>query len=367
MKSSDIVKIENLSNTSDIYTIRWQMTYLCNYSCDFCIQGNKKQHIDKSREESIEDREKICNNIIQLIEKKLNGKYKEISIYLIGGEITILKDFLKILKKLLDCSFDGRIKIHITTNLSTDKKTLEEIVRLLKREYEHERYVIMSASFYKDYVSEEDFMEKVGILCKKEKTIRRILRTNKLYKKIKKWRKKKKTNQEQNKKGKLHVNVNYPICTDDEYKSYLKFKRKYLGRARNINYIIIRNYSKSISEKLKNKLKKHTKQRGMLKVSTINKKVYYFLNMSTIALQLKNEKQFNPRGYLCDIGINSITISNLGIASRCLACPDKTVIGDMKTGILSELPTEKLICTLDNCNCTYYGTIETNSNIQDKN
>ena len=47
MKSSDIIKIENLSNTKDVFVIRWRVTYLCNYNCDFCMQRDKENIIEK--------------------------------------------------------------------------------------------------------------------------------------------------------------------------------------------------------------------------------------------------------------------------------------------------------------------------------
>ena len=360
MRSSDIVKIENLSNTKDVFTIRWQMTYLCNYSCDYCIQGNKNEHVEKSKGESAEIREKICNNIIKLIETKVNKNYKSVFIYLIGGEITILKDFLKILDKLINCKFEGQVKIHINTNLSTDKNVLEEIVKLMNKKFEYERYLTITASYYKEYVTEEEFMEKLGILYKKEKKIRSFLKTKKIYKKFKKWRNKKIQSPIKNSKGIIHVNVNYPICVDEEYKMYLKFRRKYIRNAKIINYIVIRNYYKSISEELKNKLKKRSPQKDHIKVTTNNKKDYYLSNTNKISLLLENEKHFNPKGYLCDIGINSINISNLGIVSRCLACESKTIIGDMKEDVLKNLPNNKLICTQNKCNCSYYGLIEKN-------
>ena len=76
MNSEDIVRIENLSNKNDTFIIRWNITYLCNYNCDFCIQGNKKQHIEKSKGESIEIRNKICNNLITFIEEKINKIFR---------------------------------------------------------------------------------------------------------------------------------------------------------------------------------------------------------------------------------------------------------------------------------------------------
>ena len=361
MKSSDIIRIENLSRKENVYTIRWNMTYLCNYNCDFCIQGNKNSHISKSKEESKEVRKKICNNLINFIETKINRKYNTLLIYLIGGEITILSDFFEILKKIVECKFEGNIEIQITTNLSTDKKILKSIVDLFQKEYEYGRYLIISASFYKEFTTEKDFIEKVSILYKKQELIRKILiklRKNIFLRKIKMYFKKNSNSTEKKyRKGRIDVNINYPICIDSDYKNYLKFKRKYNGKAKYINFIIIRNYKKEISEKLRNKLNKYKYDKESIKVVNNIGEIYYLSSMNKISLKLEGEKDFNPNGYLCDVGINSISINNLGVVSRCVSCPNKTIIGNMLDGIF-DLPIQKLKCPQFSCNCSYYGVIE---------
>ena len=164
MKSKDIVKVENLSVKDDVFMIRWCMTYLCNYYCDFCIQGNKSKHIENSKGESKEIREKICNNIIKFIEEKLNGKYKTIKIFLLGGEVTVLEDFVEIVKKLIQCKFKGTVKIHITTNLSIKENALNSLIEIFNKQYDYPRLLEISADFYKDFANEEEFIRKVKIL-----------------------------------------------------------------------------------------------------------------------------------------------------------------------------------------------------------
>ena len=40
------------------------------------------------------------------------------------------------------------------------------------------------------------------------------------------------------------------------------------------------------------------------------------INNNNISLMLENEESFNSKGYLCDVGIKNINISNEGIVSR---------------------------------------------------
>ena len=71
----EIIKIENISRSNNYYVIRWNMTKICNYYCDFCIQGNKEKHIIDSKGEK-KKRKIICEKIVKFIEKELNGKHK---------------------------------------------------------------------------------------------------------------------------------------------------------------------------------------------------------------------------------------------------------------------------------------------------
>lgn len=364
MKSEDIIKIENLSVLDDVFIIRWNMTYLCNYNCDFCIQGNKEKHIENSKEESQETREKIVNNLVKFIETKLNKKYKKIQIFLIGGEITILKDFLDVVTKLVECKFEGTIEIHITTNLSTKEEILNSLVELFNRKNPYPRILEISASFYKNFANEEEFAKKVKLLYGKNKiknkTIGKLFNNRALVNKLKKILGKKLYNKGKkiaNKIEPIHVNINYPLCSDEDYKDYLEFVKKYNNIARKIGFIIIREYKTSISEKLKKKIDKKYYKSDMIRVTTKDNKQYSLSNTNKIGLLLDGEPHFKPKGYLCDAGMNNISIDNLGIVSRCSTCKNSTIIGDMKIDTI-DLPDKEMICGANRCSCNYYRKIQ---------
>ncbi len=327
MKSKDIIKVENLK-TKDKFIIRWNVTLLCNYYCDFCIQGDKEKHLEKAKGESKEIREKICNNLIKFIETKINKKYKHLDIDLIGGEITILPDFIEIIQKIVKSKFEGEIKIHITTNLSADKEILKKLSNIFNKKYKYKRRLTISASYYKEFANEKEFIDKAKI---------------------------------------IGCHVNYPLCTDEDYLKYLEFKNKYKKQVKDINFIIIKKYKTEISQELKQKIveESNIKKKNNIKVTFNNNEIYYFVNNNKISLKLEDEEIFNSNGYLCDAGIHNITISNLGVVSRCVSCEKKTIIGDIRENII-DLPTEKLICPSNQCNCSSYRIIE-KGDIDEKN
>lgn len=359
MKSEDIIKIENFEKR-DGFTIRWNLTYLCNYRCDFCIQGNLKSHIDKSKDESIEIRKKICNNLITLIEGKLGNEFDTIEIYLIGGEITILPDFLEIIEKIVNCKFRGKIIIRVTTNLSTKMEVLKKLMEIFNQKREAVREIRIKASYYKEFADEAKFMEKIKILNAKNK-FSKFSKIKKIYKnfkrKFKRFKKIKIVNKIENKMQNVHVGVGYPLCNDNDYYEYLKFKKRNKKYIREIYFIVIKGYKTSISDKLKKKILKDNKQDKNIKVTFKNGETYYCSNNNKISLKLDGEERFNSRGYLCDIGINSISISNVGIVSRCTSCKSETIIGNMINGNVN-IPKEKFLCPSNSCNCSYYGIIE---------
>lgn len=362
MKNQDIIRIENLYNKTDTFIIRWNITYLCNYSCEFCVQGNKKKHIKKSIGENQEIRSKICDNLVTFIEKKINKQYKYLKIYLIGGEVTILKDFPELLKKLVECKFEGDIKFHITTNLSAPNEVWNYLVELFSKKYKYGRTLEVSASYYKEYTDETTFINKVNILYKKKDNSKNnILNKKNIFKMIKKILKKHpvKNNIVKNMANKIQpiqVSIGYPICTDEEYEEYKEFKNKYSDNAKNINFIVIRDYKKSISEKLKKTLN-NVDILKRIKITLDNKKVYYVSDTNKISLYLDDGQQFNPKGYLCDAGIKNISIDVLGRVSRCASCKEQTIIGNIKEKI-PDIPAEKIVCPSNKCNCSYYNIIE---------
>ena len=97
MKSRDILRVEVGDTSRKTFVIRWRMTHLCNYYFDFCIQGDKQRHLARAKGESAQIREKICTNLLSFMENQLDGRVEKIVLYLVGGEVTVLPDFLSIL------------------------------------------------------------------------------------------------------------------------------------------------------------------------------------------------------------------------------------------------------------------------------
>ena len=350
MKSCDVVRIDNIAKRSGII-IRWHITSLCNYQCDFCIQGDRKRHIEKSKGESPELRKNICNKLIDYIENEINGKYKLINLYLIGGEITILPDFLDIVNKIVNCKFKGKITIRITTNLSTKTEILEQLSNIFKSKPKRKLSVL--ASYYKEFSNEDEFIEKIKLINKKNK-FKNVPFSNKLQNKIDFIRR------VRFEYGNLNIraSIGYPLCNDKDYDDYLEFKKRNRIYADSISFIIIKGYKTSISEEIKGKILKNSNGK-CIRVKFNNGKVYYFENTNKIALKLDNEDSFNPKGYLCDTGIRSISIDNLGNISRCTSCKKASYIGNILTDGV-KLMTDKFICPSNSCGCTYFKSIRKN-------
>lgn len=338
IKNEDIKKVENIKFNEDTYTIRWNVTKICNYNCDFCIQGNRKKHLEDSKGESYELRKKICDNIIEFIETKINKKFSKLRIYLIGGEVTILKEFIEILEKFSNCKFEGTMEIHITTNLSCSKKTLEKIKTIVKenKNKKYIRNIEISASYYKQFTTEKEFIRQIKTL-RKNNLLNYISKKHRL-------------------KSNFRIKLTYPLITDEDYKKYLIFKIKNLIYADGIGYIYIRNYKKEISPKLKEKLSKKNKTYRM-KVTMKNNEVYYFKTPSEIKFLTENNEPFNPYGMICDTGIYNISISNVGVISRCPSCSKKTEIGSIFDKNI-DLITKPTCCPSYKCDCSFSKKIE---------
>lgn len=337
MKSTDILRVENLQMDNKTYIIRWQVTYLCNYYCDFCVQGNKEYHLQRAKGESAQIREMICRKLIILMEEQLNEKAEVIQLYMIGGEVTILKDFLPILSRLLEVKFNGMLEIHITTNLSIDIKTCKKLVIMLKGK--KNRRLTLSCSYYKEFTDEKTFFKKIDILT------RRNIRQE-LLKKI------------------LHYRANipkiiigYPLSQDEDYEQYKQFIQDHMKYVDLIKYIVIRNYKTSISKSVKEKLRSTKEPKKNIKVTLKDGRTEYFDENSHIGLILDNELCFQPNGFLCDIGMRNITIDPQGNMSYCTSATQETMFGN----ICSDTPCflkEKMRCPAKACPCSYYSCIE---------
>ena len=124
------------------------MTTLCNYQCTFCIQGNPEEHARQARGESAELRNSICDKIVKLVESAEN-QYRAVNVSLIGGEVTILKDFPDILARLVRSDFSGDMRFSITTNFSAAPDYYQCLIKPFQTADSHKNRVLsLSASFY---------------------------------------------------------------------------------------------------------------------------------------------------------------------------------------------------------------------------
>lgn len=339
MKNQDIVKIENLKIKPNTYIIRWNVTKICNYYCDFCIQGDKNKHLQDYQGETETLRLEICDKIIDFIENKVSKQYKNIKLFLIGGEVTVLKEFIKILQKIVDSKFKGNIEIHIKTNLSCNKQVLKNMVKLFSSK---NRYIVISASYYKEFTTEKEFIKKIKYLHY----------TNAFGKHLKRMRLPKIFTSYN-----VKVGVCYPLFTEDDYALFLNFKEKYSKYANFIKYIVIRNYKTVISEEFKEKLCLINNENKNIIVTLKDGSTQYFSGTPRISLAVKKTRHFNPYGMLCDSGVHNLSIGNLGDISRCPSCKEKTRVGNILKNEI-DLLTDKFLCPSHSCNCNYYRIIE---------
>lgn len=332
MNNDDIIKIESINNND--FIIRWKLTSLCNYNCSFCIQGNKQRHINESKKESIKIRENICKNLIKFIENKLNGKYKKLRIVLIGGEVTILKDFLDILEKLINCKFNNNIVINITTNASFDKLFIKKLKKIVYSKTKNMRKLNISCSFYNEYTTDKDLINKLKLLSKKS-----IL--NRIYS-----------------KNILSTSIGYPIKNNKDFNDYLVFKKKYSKYVSNINYILIRGENIKLSKKCIDIINDIENSKNKIyKVTLKNGDISYYSSMRTIGQSIKDFESFNPVNYECDSGISSFSIMTDGKVYRCVREDKRAYIGDLNETYNIELPTDMFNCKYEKCVCSYFKNI----------
>ena len=324
MKNSEIIRIENLKVDSDTFVIKWNMTKLCNYYCKFCIQGSREEHLKKSVKEANNLRKEICSNLINFIENKLNYNYKKLKIILIGGEVTILSDFYDILNKIVKTKYDGYIEIKIKTNLSFNDSLIKKLNNLFLIKNSKKRRLIISASYYKEFTSEKEFINKI-------KKFNRY-KNDFLHRYLLNFR-----------KSNIKVIINYPLIHDSDYDLFLSFKRKYTKIANSISYTIIKNYIYSVSDEIK-KLALSNDNNKDFCVTLSNGEKKYFPNITKIGHAISDSKNvFDPSGYLCDAGVNNLYISNDGRLFRCSKKIDEILSYD--------LIKNNIRCKAHNCNC----------------
>ena len=348
MHSSDIVRIENLVHQKDTFYLEWRVTSLCNYQCDFCIQGDKKTHLKLAAGEKEEVRGAICEKIVSFLDN-LQG-YRTVEISLIGGEVTILKDFPDILERLAGSAFPGRIIFHITTNFSGKAGyycSLYDIVRRCGSK-SAPRILCIVASYYSAY-TEWDVFERKLRAVKRHLRFRRIpdyaaaalrhgISLRRHY--PEQW---------------AYLAAGVPILSDEDFIRYEDWRRGLMGSGISIFAIYIRQYHTDISPENMKKLLRESAARR-LRVTDIRGEETFLENIQALGMELEGTDRFCPYGFKCDAGMHSVWISALGETFRCPAIGSAMKIGDLQNG-WNRLE-EKRVCSSDHCSCNVFGVIE---------
>ncbi len=345
MLSSDVVEIRKLSPRVKEFDLRWRVTNLCNYNCDFCIQGDKKTHVQNARGESENLRGDICESIVAFLED-LEG-YSSVLISLIGGEVSILNDFPDILSKLVNCRFDGDITFHITTNLSQDTSWFYRLCDMFeKQSSQNKRTLSLGASYYKAYTSAESFEHKLISLSKhcrlteslSEETFRSRLLG--LFGAVKHFD--------------VRLSAVIPILNDEDCLTYDRMRNN-LGEAGiDVSPLLIRDYKTDVSKQNKERLFGE----GPRRISVIDKygNTKLYANIQAVGAALSDRDTFCPTGYVCDAGMHNIWIDSLGTVKRCPAIGSTMELGSVLGNNLKLLD-KPGTCASDHCSCNQYSII----------
>ena len=342
MKNSDVRTIEKIKFKKDLLGIRWRVTTLCNYQCDFCIQGDREEHLRQAMGESSGLRNRICDAIVRLIESA-DREYRVIRMDLIGGEVTILKEFPDILERLARADFSGEMRFSITTNFSADAEYFRRMLDQFRAGAgNRKRTLSIAASFYPEYVTIDSFKGKLREIYAYAGTrpgaLKAVLGKLGLIK-----------------DGWLKLSVGIPIVDDKDFEQYVGLKEEYGDTGIRIFPIIIRNYDTNLSEeKLQGIIEREKKQ---LKVTDVNGNTMFFPTIRELGASLDNTDSFCPAGYLCDAGIRNIWIDAFGNVKRCPALGSTMFMGSILDGTFKLLKGPQ-ICTSDHCSCGVDGKIQ---------
>lgn len=106
--------IRTIIDLGDMRTVKWRLTYCCNYRCSYCIQ---KKSIDAYERTIAEDNERMLEcapEVNRIIEELGEGARNGVLLELIGGEATLLD-----LPALIERITSSRLKrLNMTTNFS---------------------------------------------------------------------------------------------------------------------------------------------------------------------------------------------------------------------------------------------------------
>ena len=356
MRSDQVRKIINIPRRfMNSVVIRWQVTSLCNYQCDFCIQGSRETHFLAAKEESIEKRNEITEDLVRYIETKVSPR-TAVELYLIGGEVTILKDFREIVSRFVNCAFKGHIIIYLTTNLSRDLDYFSSLCELFKGK--RNRTFNLHASYYINYISPDAFKSKVSGLSgylSKERWQDRLVAIKLVSLPCFPTRLIKRRN--------VFLTIGIPVLNDDSWRLLEDFRSVYRDSAVHVNPIIIRNHETNLSESVVERLRKSGGLSRKLIVSFSGGERRRYKNIQQLGIDLEgSDGRFSPLGYYCDAGQKCFSISTNGSVWRCpvlsdLSSPVKGhLLGDIKN-IDSALLSAPAVCGADHCSCNYFTTI----------
>ena len=365
MHSGDVVKIENLQ-ASDAFIVRWQVTYLCNYQCAFCIQGDRETHLLQARGEDQAIRAQIAKRLVETLEGL--SSYPAIRISLIGGEVTILKDFPNLLDTLTACKFKGHIQLSMTTNLSLPASyfcNLYDIVNSHNGEY-GTRALSIGASFYKAYTTSEEFREKLHVIADHVAALNASTKLSLPKRAIGAFsRRLSKVIGRQRITFKVptmavsRLSAWYPMLDDEDYDDYLDASAEFANASVPFSPMIMRRYEANLSPETKAKILEGEKKDKLVRVTFKSGETMTLKNIQALGALLESDEMFHPRGFECDAGIDFITIDALGNVVRCPVLWDDPSmhLGSILDGSFHKL-TESRVCLADHCSCTAYKLIQ---------
>ena len=299
-----------------------------------------------------------------------------INVNLIGGEVTILKDFLEIIERIVSCPFRGNIRINITTNFSAPAEVYMSLIDIIKKydRRDARRMLSMSISFYRDYTETETFegkllqvynhsrgkttnseAEKPKAAGKSRKSGLQKAARKRMSGKV--WAKRLYRRFIKQKTETVSLSTGYPILDDKDYADYLSMEKYFEDTNVKVAPILIRAYKTSVSEKIMKELLSDEMKNRNLKLTRTDGKTLYFRNIQAVGKALDDGKRFCPKGYICDAGMRNISINATGDVYRCPAIGNKMIMGNILDSGVSLLEKPE-ICTSGHCSCNQYTVIE---------
>ena len=345
MLNSDIIRIEKANPEVGVFELAWKITYLCNYQCSFCLQGNPQLHMQRAEGECAETRMAVLPALVDFLEK-LEG-YSTVRISLVGGAVTRVKELPEILETLSACGFKGDMQLLVITNFSQTAASycrLCDIV-LTHDSTERRRRFHIRASFYKAYTTQEAFIEKLTHVSRHMRLTSVIAS-------------RKKGIVGESKPSSLQLASVYPVITDEDFRMFLEMKHDPRVSYVNINPIRILGADHSEeSEAMKKFVEGDKVVKTHLKVTDRFGNVSFFESMNLLGLMIEDHDGFCPKCYICDAGVNSMVIDPYGNVKRCVAVPDREKTGNLIDGTFTRL-SEPTICNWKRCNNSRFTLIE---------